>query len=82
MVLKRACVSFHYGWEKQLQQKESNYDTRHRQQRASETINTRGGTERVRKHNEEDLRAKKSAATTSRTQLKVIVLSVFDLLSN
>ena len=33
--------------------KESNYNTRHRQLRASETIHTRGGTEWLRKLNEE-----------------------------
>ena len=33
---------------KTIQQKESNYNTRHRERRASEILNTRGGTERLR----------------------------------
>ena len=51
LLMKRACINMHYSWEKKLQPKELNYNTRYRQQKASETINTGGRTKRLRKRN-------------------------------
>ena len=58
---------------------ESNYSTRHRQQRASEKINTRGGTEQLRKRNEENRVHKRAQQFKNSEKGHCIIPTVADI---